>query len=782
MSSNVGSDIFRGLLFGLLGASVTAFGADPGAVKFKTGQKTMGNPSLLVAAATDATAAAPDQKPATPSPATPSPAPAADPLSPPPITPAQPANPPLPDGATVPPSTATPLIPPINGNATAAQLKPKDKALPPVPSKADAAEKASEVEGTISAHRIGLLDAVRITLMKNPTIKLNAEDVAQAKASLRSATGQFDTTLTGNLSWAYQQNELPPDQAKAQEDAFHQNQVKRGVLEKGIVQSEAEIASLKAGIQPLPDTSSITDPKAKATADLQNQVDQQIQDLSNQILDAVATPSQLAQIQKIRKESTDLGAQVQSQILTGLKSQLKQLNKQIEQFPPITVRKTETTNYELDLLKEFRNGISFGPFVQYGRSNDNFTRRTGIGDLNTSEVGLQIIVPLGKGSGAAASAQERSAAVNLEASRLTMHHAVSQAVLQTIQAYWAVVAAQERLRLLFRSELIAGALVDLSRELIKADEMAPSELAQIQAQLAIRTSQRVSAEQDLVSASQNLAVIMGLDLKDIFTAPLAAEPFPESLPASMLKNAPRQAMAAVAMENRADRLAAMKMQLSGKILADAARINLRPQMGLQVRTSYSAVGQDSQYEEYWRAFDREVGPSVSAALSFAWPFENNFAKGQYEQSTSFYNQSLIQTDQLSRSIVSSVVVDLSAVQLGREQIDKAEESSADFEKALETEREKLKLGNSTLLNTIETEQNLTNALLQVISAQQQYASSIAQLRFDTGTLLPHAVQSVFGREDFVTLPPVRAMMVPVAPSNPTLVPAAKPTGKPAKKK
>jgi len=158
--------------------------------------------------------------------------------------------------------------------------------------------------------------------------------------------------------------------------------------------------------------------------------------------------------------------------------------------------------------------------------------------------------------------------------------------------------------------------------LIKADEMAPSELAQIQAQLAIRTSQRVSAEQDLVNASQNLAVFMGLDLREMLTAPLAAEPFPESLPAAMLKNAPRQALASVAMENRADRLAAIKMQLSGKILTDAARINLRPQMGLQVRTSYAGVGQDSQYEEYWRAFDREVGPSVSAALSFAWPLEN----------------------------------------------------------------------------------------------------------------------------------------------------------------
>jgi outer membrane protein TolC len=143
---------------------------------------------------------------------------------------------------------------------------------------------------------------------------------------------------------------------------------------------------------------------------------------------------------------------------------------------------------------------------------------------------------------------------------------------------------------------------------------------------------------------------------------------------------------------------------------------------------------------------------------------------------------MIQTDQLSRSIISNVVIDLSALQRGRDQIDKAQLSANDFEKALETEREKLKLGNSTLINVIETEQNLTNALLQVISARQQYAVAVAQLRFDTGTLVPHASRSVFSREDFVTLPPVTA--IAVHPPQPvpvtTAVPAAK--AKPVKKK
>jgi outer membrane protein TolC len=774
MSFHGGSPMFRRLFLGLLGTSITTLAADPGATKSKSFAKPKVNPTTLIAAAPDASAAAADPT----SPATP--APAIDPTNPPPIVP-NPANPALPDASTVPPSTTTPLIPPIKASAIAEELKPRDKTLPPVPTKSDAAEKASEVEGTISTHRIGLLDAVRITLLKNPIIKLTAEDVTQARASLRVATGQFDTTLSGHLNWSYQQNELPPDQAKSQNDQFHKNQVQRGAIEKTIKITEGNIKLLEQDKDAIPDTSNITDAKQKADADLNNQIDQQIKDLGDQILRNVATPDQLAQFNKIKSEGHKLSANVEKDLLTGLKGQLKNLNKQIEQFPPIQVRKVETTDFELDLLKEFRNGILFGPFVSYNRQNDNFTRRSGIGDFGQSQVGLQIIVPLGKGSGDAASAQERSSAVQLEASRLNLQHTISQTVLQTVQAYWAVVAAQERLRLLFRSELISGALVDLSRELIKADEMAPSELAQIEAQLAIRTSQRIAAEQDLVGAAQNLALSMGLDLNEILTAPLADEHFPEALPADQLKAAPRFALASLAMENRADRLASLKAQLSSKILVDAARINLKPNVGLQVRTSYAGNTQDSQYEAYWRAFDREVGPSVSAALSLNWPLENNAARGQFEQSSSFYNQSLIQTDQLSRSIISSVVVDLSALQRGRDQIDKAQLSANDFEKALETEREKLKLGNSTLINVIETEQNLTNALLQVISARQQYAVAVAQLRFDTGTLMPHASRSVFSREDFVTLPPVTAIAVHAPVPVPTPVPVVA-KGKPAKKK
>ena len=81
--------------------------------------------------------------------------------------------------------------------------------------------------------------------------------------------------------------------------------------------------------------------------------------------------------------------------------------------------------------------------------------------------------------------------------------------------------------------------------------------------------------------------------------------------------------------------------------------------------------------------------SFTAALSLAWPLENNVAIGNPEQTSSVYNQNTIQTDTLSRSIISSVVVDLSGLQRSRAEIEKARESAEEFEKVPASEREKV---------------------------------------------------------------------------------------------
>jgi outer membrane protein len=58
-----------------------------------------------------------------------------------------------------------------------------------------------------------------------------------------------------------------------------------------------------------------------------------------------------------------------------------------------------------------------------------------------------------------------------------------------------------------------------------------------------------------------------------------------------------------------------------------------------------------------------------------------------------------------------------------------------YQQALATQEKLFQLGQATLVDTITIRQNLINAEISYITAQQNYALSLAQLRFATGTLI-----------------------------------------------
>jgi outer membrane protein TolC len=58
-----------------------------------------------------------------------------------------------------------------------------------------------------------------------------------------------------------------------------------------------------------------------------------------------------------------------------------------------------------------------------------------------------------------------------------------------------------------------------------------------------------------------------------------------------------------------------------------------------------------------------------------------------------------------------------------------------YQQALATQEKLFQLGQATLVDTITIRQNLINAEISYITAQQTYAFSLAQLRFATGTLI-----------------------------------------------
>jgi outer membrane protein TolC len=93
------------------------------------------------------------------------------------------------------------------------------------------------------------------------------------------------------------------------------------------------------------------------------------------------------------------------------------------------------------------------------------------------------------------------------------------------------------------------------------------------------------------------------------------------------------------------------------------------------------------------------------------------------------NQNLIRNIDLNVSIAlnnlsSSVLI-----------LQKAQESLTYSQEVFKNEQVKFQNGLTTLLNVILFQERLTHSELEYIQAQQQFAISIMNLRFETGTLL-----------------------------------------------
>lgn len=702
---------------------------------------------------------------------------AATTATPPPITPspdatALPADPNAPSTQLAPPITVDPNVAPALANPfLVPTAKPQRKEIPDaMPTNSEVDSKSRQLQDAISEKRIRLLDAVRITLLQETQIKLGAEDVRIAQGALKIASGQFDTHLTGNAGYDLQRAELQESQIapQVQQRARNKALIKASNIE--IQNEQKNLAILRAGGIPQSDTK-------------QDDLTNEFNSLVEQVLAGLITPAQLQQLNSIEQRGNELAIKTTKDAIHTLQVTANNAQKQLDQNPVNSVMKSEVIDYELGIVRQFRNGISVQPFVNYTRNTDNFSAHSGQAPISRSEVGMQINIPLGKNLGLATAAQERSAAYDYEASRLMLEHTTSSSVLTTALAYWDVVAAQERLTLLVRSELISRTLVRLSKLMIDADELPKSDIVQITAREAAVASQRIAAELALINARQELGMAMGLKTDEIIFAPIAADGFPEPVPVEPVRTVPR-VWFSEALNRRADRQASLKLEISGKLLVDAAKINLRPRFDVTLRGSYAGLEENPDVGAAWGVYTHnQSGPSVFAGVSLDWPFANSLEKGHVQQSEALYQQNILRTAELSRSIASNVLLTSKILQKSLEQWNKAQEAYDSFQKALDVEREKFKLGNSTLLDSTVVEEQLTSAGLDLISARLQHAQALARLRFETGTLLPANPRSgdtKISTENFVKLPDFNSAVTPIPA--PVPVPSAAPSAKPGKPK
>lgn len=395
-------------------------------------------------------------------------------------------------------------------------------------------------------------------------------------------------------------------------------------------------------------------------------------------------------------------------------------------IPNPLINRTALVNFEAGLRKRLRNGIVIEPKV--GLRQQRNTDYNSFNNNGESYVSFDVLIPLAKGGGKLVNeAPEIAARFDLLASVLQLRHISSLSIRDTIQAYWQCHAAEERYKLYIESESISSRLASLGASLVEADELAPAELSQIIADRASTLADRIRGATELIQTRQRLAIAIGYNPETLVMAPLPQDTFPTPPEKSQWPDL--NELWTTALLLRDDLRAAKRLESSRKVLMDASFLELRPRVDLQLNATY-------------QPFETRTNQSVSdgnelrgyAALALEWPIANNAAIGRFIQDSAAYERTGIDIETLKRSIISGVISSLAQLKGAAAEIQRYRDAQRLNADALRAQEELFRLGQANLTDTITSRQRLIQSQLNFINAQERYAISLAQLRFETATL------------------------------------------------
>jgi outer membrane protein TolC len=591
---------------------------------------------------------------------------------------------------------------------------------------------------------LSLLDAVRLTLANDPLIRLREAQSAYKEGVAQEATGQFDAVLSGEASYQYSQEELR-DSTKREE------QKNRDDLRAAIPVVTEMVNSLGRAITNISNPSLIGNSRSvdlsagvtyRSIRDEMSVLQSQLA-LIDDMIKSTADPLVRNDLVLLRQQTIETAKYRFEQQYGEIKNEPAHLQQMLDDLGATPENQfSRAVKLQANLTKQYRSGITFAPYVDLSYSAANYVGKTstdpakgglGVKDLYQGEVGFDLVLPLLRGRGrTSVAATEMAAKDDLEASRLEVLHQKTQSVLTTVLAYWELKSAMEQVEVLKRSVRLQGDLLTLTRALIKAKELPRADESRAQAGYADAQARLSAAERRLSDARVALARDLGVAGENAAALPMAADTFPQPPDKLAAEDDALNALIKDAAQKRFDHQAALKLQQASQRLALGAKQDTRRKLDLDLRYWSNTLGEESPKLGSWDFL------SGSATLSLEVPFKNNQLKGRLAQREASLKQSGIDAQDLARTIGLNVVRLAQSLRLSAARLKRAEEAVRFYDRTIDDENAKLKAGDSTLIDMIQTEQQTTAARVAKVTAQQEYASLLAQLRSEAGLLIQDA--------------------------------------------
>ncbi|CAK0779500.1 TolC family protein [Gammaproteobacteria bacterium] len=394
----------------------------------------------------------------------------------------------------------------------------------------------------------------------------------------------------------------------------------------------------------------------------------------------------------------------------------------------------EATSYRIGADKTLMNGLTTGLDFTVTSTRDNLQSVTGVPSQLSGTLAFILKVPLARNAGRETVGAELDAVqAEREAARADFQHASAQILLESTLAYWDWVTKAKRLEITMATEKRLEDLVTEIRHLIEADQMPRADIELALASRSEKAAMRLTSEQDVDEARKNLARLMGLAAGRMGELGRPANDFPphHALPSPLRESL----LIDQALASRADLEADRQRDRAAGYRLKAARNHLKPQVDLNLSLGYTGLDEGGSSIRADRSLKNAAGPTVGATLSLQWPWENSAARGAHLAAAAASESAALRQRDLEQSIAANVPVLVALVRRAAAQALESAETVRHYETTLKNEQTKRRLGTATVIDVINVEDRLNNALLADVALRQRYANALTQLRFELGRLV-----------------------------------------------
>lgn len=299
----------------------------------------------------------------------------------------------------------------------------------------------------------------------------------------------------------------------------------------------------------------------------------------------------------------------------------------------------------------------------------------------------------------------------------------------TEETCWQYALAQREIEIVTDSMKLAEQQLAETRERINVGDLAGTEEAAAEAEVALRRENLINARSTLATTRLELLRLLNPADADLWSREIVLD-YKTQMPQIELD--PVDVYVAVAMRMRPDLNQARLDVRRGDLDLVVTKNGLLPRMDL-----FITLGKSGYAESFGRSYSRidEDDYDMLVGLSFEYPPANRSAKARHRRVVTSREQAVRAVDNLAQLV--QVDVRSAYIEVGRasEQVAATAATRRLQEESLRTETEKFRVGKSTSFLVAQAQRDLLVSQIAEVRAMVSYLTALIELHLQQGALL-----------------------------------------------